>query len=224
MKTLVLSLGGSILLSDTVTASYLTNLVTLLSRITKQYKLYIVVGGGPPARRYITLARQLHLDEFKLDHLGITITRANAQFLTMLLKQANTIIPETIQEAATLSDAIVVMGGTTHGHSTDMVGAELASYVQADRFVNATNVDGIYTKDPNTYKDAKQLKTIHINDLIKKYGTTWESAGKNVIIDGPALKIIKQARLPTLVVNGTRLDQLENALVGKSFDGTTIEV
>lgn len=90
--------------------------------------------------------------------------------------------------------------------------------------MNATNVDGIYDKDPNKHKDAKQLKEIPIDDLIKQYGTTWGTAGKNIFMDNPALEIIKRAKIPTYVVNGKRLDQLEKALTGQPFDGTTIVI
>jgi len=103
-----------------------------------------------------------------------------------------------------------------------MVGAEIAEKISADLFVIATNVDGIYDKDPNKYDDAKQLKIVKIDELIENHGTKWESAGKNTVIDGPALEIIKQARLTTYVVNGKRLDQLENAMTSRSFDGTKI--
>ena len=116
------------------------------------------------------------------------------------------------------------MGGTTPGHSTDMVGAELAEKVNADLFIIATNVDGVFDKDPNKYSDAKQLKEVAIDQLIKQFGIDWDSAGKNTAIDGPALGIIKKAKIPTVVVNGKRLDQLEKAITCQSFDGTKIRV
>lgn len=47
---------------------------------------------------------------------------------------------------------------------------------------------------------------------------------KNIVIDGPALGIIKRAKLVTYVVNGKRLDQLEKALTDQSFDGTKITI
>jgi uridylate kinase len=116
------------------------------------------------------------------------------------------------------------MGGTDPKHSTDLVGAELAEKTKAARFVNATNVDGIYDKDPNKYKDAKQLKKVTIDSLITQYGTTWGAAGKNIFMDEPALEIIKRSKITTYIVNGKRLDQLEKALIGQSFDGTIILV
>jgi uridylate kinase len=135
---------------------------------------------------------------------------------------SNKEIPNTTDEAIKLDKPIVVMGGTDSKHSTDLVGAELAEKTHAVRFVNATNVDGIYDKDPNKYKNATQLKEISIDQLISQYGTKWSAAGKNIFMDEPALEIIKRAKLTTYIVNGKRLDQLEKALYGQSFNGTII--
>ncbi len=222
MKTVVVSVGGSVVLSDEAGVDFLRRLASLLKNVGKHYRLFVVVGGGSIARRYIQLGRELGFDEDTLDLIGIDVTRVNARIMTNLLGVSNKEIPRTTDEAVTLTNPIVVMGGTDPKHSTDTVGAELAEKTQAVRFVNATNVDGIYDKDPKKFKNAKQLKEVSIDELIAKYGTTWGAAGKNIFMDNPALAIIKRAKIPTSVVNGTRLDQLECALLGQPFDGTTI--
>jgi len=222
MNTVVVSVGGSIVVSDEPNIQYLSNLTALLKRVSRFCRLYVVVGGGRIARRYITLGRDLGFNEDRLDQLGIDVTRVNARIIAYLLGISNTEIPHTTDDAIRLPQAIVVMGGTDPKHSTDAVGAELAEKTHAARFVNATNVDGIYDKDPNKYPDARQLKEISIDQLIAQYGTSWGAAGKNIFIDEPALGIIKRARIPTLVVNGKRLDQFEKAMLGQPFDGTRI--
>jgi uridylate kinase len=224
MKSIVISIGGSVILSEEADVSFLRKLASLLKKISKQYKIFIIVGGGKIARDYIKLGRELDFDEKTLDSIGIDITRVNAALFANIINESNKKIPCSTDEAEAMDNPIVVMGGTTPGHSTDMVGAELAEKVGADLFIIATNVDGIYDKDPNKYDDAKQLEKVKIDDLIKNYGTSWESAGKNMVIDGPALEIMKRAKLLTYVVNGKRLDQLENAITGRSFDGTKILV
>jgi len=224
MKTVVVSIGGSVVLSQEADVLFLKNLTALFKKISDYYKLFVIVGGGTIARRYIQLGRDLGFDEDTLDLIGIDVTRVNARIITNLLGISNKEVPHTTNDALSLDSPIVVMGGTDPKHSTDLVGAELAEKTHAVRFVNATNVDGIYDKDPNTYKDAKQLKEVSINQLIAQYGTTWKAAGKNIFMDEPALEIIKRAKIPTFIVNGKRLDQLEKALTGQSFDGTKILV
>lgn len=224
MKTVVVSIGGSVVLSDEADALFLKKLTALFSSISDDFKLFVIVGGGKIARRYIQLGRNLGFDEDTLDLIGIDVTRVNARIIANLLEVSNKEIPRTTSDALQLDFPIVVMGGTDPKHSTDTVGAELAEKTKAIRFVNATNVDGIYDKDPNKYKDAKQLKQVSIEQLIAQYGTKWGAAGKNIFMDEPALEIIQRAKVPTFIVNGKRLDELEKALRGQSFDGTRIVV
>lgn len=222
MNTVVVSVGGSIVISDEPNIQYLQNLASMLKRVGRTCRLFVIVGGGKIARRYITLGRDLGFDEVRLDQLGIDVTRVNARIIAYLLGNANTEIPHTTDDAMKLRNAIVVMGGTDPKHSTDTVGAELAEKTKAIRFINATNVDGIYDKDPNKYPDAIQLKEVSIDHLISQYGTSWGTAGKNIFMDEPALALIKRAHIPTFVVNGKRIDELEKALLGQPFNGTKI--
>ena len=222
MKTVVVSIGGSVVLSDEADARFLQKLTDLFIKISHEYRLFVVVGGGKIARRYIKLGRELGFDEDTLDLIGIDVTRVNARIMTTLLGVSNKQIPHTTDDALAFDFPIVVMGGTNPKHSTDLVGAELAEKTNAIRFVNATNVNGIYDKDPNTYKDAKQLKEVSIDRLIEQYGTTWGAAGKNIFMDEPALEVIKRGKIPTFIVNGKQLDELEKALSGQPFDGTRI--
>jgi uridylate kinase len=224
MNTVIVSVGGSVVLSDEANVDFLRQLAALLKNVGKRYRLFVIVGGGSIARRYIQLGRELGFDEDTLDLIGIDVTRVNARIMANLLGISNKDIPRTTDEALDLTTPIVVMGGTDPKHSTDTVGAELAEKTHAIRFVNATNVDGIFDKDPKKFKDARQLKEVSIDQLIAQYGTKWGAAGKNIFMDEPALGIIKRAKIPTFVVNGKRLGQLENAMLGQPFDGTTILV
>jgi len=224
MKSIVISIGGSIIFSDEINITYFEKLNQILKNLIKKYKIYIIVGGGKTSRTYINFGRKIGLKEETLDQFGIDITRINAKILTYIIENSNTKIPKTTNDAKKIKKPITIMGGTTPGHSTDMVGAELAEKTKAIKYIIATNVDGVYDKDPNTYSDAKQIKEIKIDDLIEKFGTNWDQAGKNIVIDGPALKIIKKAKIPTLVLNGKKLIQLERAINNQIFNGTIIKI
>jgi len=223
MESIVICLGGSVILSDDISASYFKNLTILLKKLSKKYKIFLIIGGGKTARSYIKLGREIALDENTLDKIGIEITRLNAKLIANIIGISNKYIPRTIDEAIKIKKPVVVMGGTTPGHSTDMVGAELAEKINASKYIIATNVDGVYDKDPNKFNDAVQLKEISIKKLIEKYGTKWEKAGQNIVIDGPALEIINRANLTTFVLNGKKLDELEKAITNQIFNGTIIK-
>jgi uridylate kinase len=223
MVSIVIGLGGSVILSDDITISYFENFKNLLKDLSKRYKIYLVIGGGKTARTYIKLGRELNLDEETLDKIGIEITRLNAKLIANLLDISNKYIPLTTDEAKNIKKPVVVMGGTTPGHSTDMVGAELAEKIGASKYIIATDVDGVYDKDPNKFKDAVQLKEISIKQLIEKYGTKWDTAGQNIVIDGPALEIIARSNISTIVLNGKKLEELKKAITNQSFNGTIIK-
>ena len=221
-ECIVLSFGGSVVLSDDLTTTFFDDLKTTIQNISEKYRVFIIVGGGKTARTYITLGRSQGFSESNLDWLGINATRINARFLSMLLTSEDANVPLTIEEAIKGESNIVVMGGTTPGHSTDFVGAALAEQIQAKLFIIATNVDGVYDKDPNKHPDARKFSDISIDTLLREYGNQWETAGKNMVIDGPALQKIKDAKINTIVINGKHLDELTRIINEKPFKGTTI--
>jgi len=216
----VLALGGSIIPVEEPEA--IKSIGELLKKCACNIELYIVAGGGKTARDYIKAARSFGIGEEFLDEIGIAATRLNAMMLKSFICPRKS-IPETIEEAAKMQPP-VVMGGTTPGHSTDAVGAMLASAVKADRFVIATDVDGIYDSDPKKNANAKKYDTISIKELRKMSPDTWNEAGKKSAIDGIACRLIDENKISTYVVNGKDLKSLENAIYGRGFKGTIIEV
>ena len=215
----VISLGGSILPPEDI--NFIKNVSSLLKKASKDMTLYIVTGGGKFARIYINAARYFTQNEKKLDRIGILATKMNALLLATALDLPYQ-TPSSIDKAVKATNSIV-MGGTIPGQSTDAVGATLAFQLNADKFIIATDVNGVYTNDPKTHHDAKKYETLHIDNLIKICNKKWH-AGLNVIIDKKACKIIKKGNIKTIVLNGKDLKSLENALYGKKFDGTIIEV
>ena len=85
METVVLSLGGSVLVKDENDTSYLRKLAKILIGVSATQKLYVVVGGGKIARYYIKEGRELGADESFLDEMGIEVTRLNARLLIVAL-------------------------------------------------------------------------------------------------------------------------------------------
>ena len=221
---IVFSIGGSILAPDNVDKNFVKKLAFFLSNLSKKNKIAVVVGGGAPARKKIKKARNSGKSEAYCDYIGILATRNNANELIKALgKKANNKIPETIVDAGnSFGKKILVMGGTEPGHSTDAVAALLAEWVNADLLVNATNVDGVYNKDPKKNKNAKLMKRINIRKL---YGiVSWESmgAGSYALIDLIAVKVIQRSKIRTIILNGHDLENIKNFIKGKKFKGTIV--
>ena len=226
MATVVLSIGGSVLVPGDKDTEYISGLAVLLARMSKRHKLFVVTGGGRTARYYIEVGRELGMTEAQLDELGIAATRMNARILGAALKGlANSIPPETVEGAASLEDTyeIVVMGGTYPGWTTDFVAASLAEHVHASKLVNATSVDGVYSADPRKSKKAKLLDKLTYEELILLSGKKHMMAGPNVVFDPAAARLIAKARIPLHVVNGRNLKALRDSIEGRPFHGTRVE-
>jgi len=226
MTCIVLSIGGSILTPEGTEVEYITKLAELLKKLSKKHKLYVVVGGGPLARKYINIARKLGGNEIKLDEQGIASTRLNAQLLITALDTFAYPKPaETFQEAYVQAQnfAIVVMGGTHPGHTTDAVAVMLGEFVGAEKFINVTSVDGVYTTDPKIDPNAKKLPKLTPDELIEITSQSASRAGPHIVIDPLAAKIIKRSGITTMVLDGRNLEALENAISGKPFEGSVIE-
>jgi uridylate kinase len=226
MTNIVLSIGGSILTPEGKEVEYINSLAALLKRLSPENKLYIVVGGGPLARNYIKIARDLGLNEISLDDIGIAATRLNARLLIAALDEFAYPVPaETFKEAFVQAKkfSIVVMGGTHPGHTTDAVAMMLGEFVGADKFINVTSVDGVYSADPKIETTATKFDKMTPDQLIEITSKSTAQAGPHIVIDPLAAKIIKRSGITSYVLSGEDLTALENAIIGKPFNGTIIE-
>lgn len=226
MKTVVLSVGGSVLVPGEDDAAYIDRLARLLIDLLPTHKTFVVTGGGRPARYYIETGRSLGLAERDLDRLGIDVTRLNARLLIGALgRHAYPFPVKTNEEAKAASEGypIVVMGGTFAGQTTDAVAADLARAVRADLLVNATAVDGVYTADPAKDPKATRLERLRYDDLLELVRGTHVRAGPTHVFDPRAARLVADHRIPVYVVHGRDLPNLRAALEGKPFQGTRID-
>ena len=225
MDTVVVSIGGSILIQDKDDITFFRKLAKVLIGKSTNHKLFVVTGGGRLAREYIRIGRELGAPETFLDELGIEVTRLNARLLITSLGDHCYHDPaKTIEEAihAGISHQIVVMGGLHPGFTTDAVAAMIAERVGASRLVNATSVLGVFTADPKKDPKAKLIKSMTYDDLIEIVDRTERGAGPNIVFDPFAARIIKRAKMETLVCDGRNLPILMSAIDGEEFNGTVI--
>jgi len=225
MEKVVVSLGGSILVPGEDDARYLRDLAGLLRDVSSRVKVFVVTGGGRVARYYIQTGRSLGIRERTLDEFGIAVTRLNARLLASVLgPQTNRQPAATYAKAARLAQRlpIVMMAGTRPGHTTDRVSAALARFVRADRIVNATSVDGVYSADPKKDPTAKLLNRIRFEDLVALSGSGHKAAGPSVVFDPVAARVLARNRTPLSVVHGRDLRALRAAILGKPFHGTLV--
>ena len=220
-KRIVIKLSGRIFGIDNV--KVLKDYAEFLVKISKVCQPIIIAGGGNIARHYISHARSSGADESTLDELGIEISRLNAKLLIYALKnKAYSHPPTTLQEVRHAVDdgLIVVTGGLHPGQSTNGTAALIAEKVQAEQFLNATDVDGVYDKDPNKFKNAKKFRRIDLKNLKNMLVHEDSIAGGYDLMDIVALKIIERSKIKTRILKATPKN-IESAIKGDNV-GTEI--
>ena len=213
-KRVVIKLSGRIFSMDN--AKMLKDYASFLVKISKICQPIIIAGGGNIARHYIAHARSSGADESTLDELGIEISRLNAKLLIYALKnKAYSHPPTTLQEVRHAVDdgLIVVAGGLHPGQSTNGTAALIAEKINAEQFLNATDVDGVYDRDPNKFKNAKKFKRIELKNLRTMLVHEDSLAGGYDLMDIVALKIIERSKIKTRILQAD-IKTLEKAIKG----------
>ncbi|MEA2034516.1 MAG: UMP kinase [Euryarchaeota archaeon] len=224
MKKIVFSIGGSVLVPS-LESNNIKKYSSALQEIAKIYQVFVVVGGGGEARRYINAARKLGIDETTSDELGIMITRINASLLMWALgDSAYPCIAENYSEVKQFAESkkIVIMGGVTPAQTTDAVSAVLAESLGADLLINVTSVDGIYSADPKKDTNAKKCDYLTPDELLSIIKDDRMVAGANNIIDLVAAKVVQRSRVPMLVLDGKNIEIISNALLNGTITGTVV--
>ena len=227
---LVLALGGSLLRpEESERHAWLSSLANLLSAC--EVPIGIVVGGGAPAREAIELAKPVIDDLASLDEIGIAATRLNAAIVAQILQGAGLDvcagIPSDVESAARGLDEhkVVVMGGTRPGHTTDNVAIRLAIEAKATRCLIATNVGHVYSSDPRIDSGARPIESMTLSELQEIVGPPVHGkAGGSSGIDPIGVQAAIDNNLPLAVLDGREMDRMADALSGKPFVGTRIEV
>ncbi len=195
----------------------------MLAEISGKVQPVIVAGGGRIARHYIEIARRFDLDEASLDIMGIEVSRLNAKLVIAALgERAYASVPKNLEEveSAAATGRIVCTGGLHPGQSTNATAALIAEKIKASRFLNATDVDGIYDSDPNKNRSAKMFKEITVKKCLEILGSENSAAGAYDLMDIVALKVIERSKIPTVVLKSD-VSAIKNAVAGKAT-GTRI--
>jgi len=221
----VISLGGSVLAAD-LDPERFRAYGDLVADLATDQQIGVVTGGGPTAREYIGVARDLGADETDLDALGVSVTRLNARLLIAAVGSAAhpTVVREIdrAREVVRRGD-VPIMGGTVAGHTTDAVAASLAESVDADRLVLGTSVDGVYSGDPAGEDTVEKFDRIAADDLVSLIADIELEAGSNAPVDLLAAKLIQRSGIETVVCDGTDLETVREAATGDDHGGTIVE-
>jgi uridylate kinase len=191
--------------------------------VDEGYRVAVVVGGGPYARSYIKCARALGLSNAQADMVGIEVSRVNALLLAYALgERAYVPIPRNIEEVeeAWSTRKVVVVGGLQPGQSTAAVAAIVAETLGIKRILYATDVEGVYDRDPRKFSNVKKLDSITVDELAKVLSQKFEAGGYE-LLDPLAMQVVKRSCIEVIVFNGYNIENVMKAARGEAV-GTLI--
>lgn len=227
-KVIVLSLGGSLIVPEKIDVKFLETFRKTLLKNKRKYKFVVVCGGGSVARTYINGLKDQPIKKknYFQSLLGISATRTNARFMTYFFgKDANQGIPHDMKEVRNLlaKHDIVFCGALRYEQkqTSDSTAAKLARLFRSD-FINLTNINGLYDKNPKTNKKAVFIPEISHKDFLKMANKLTFHPGQHFVLDQTAAKIIDKYKIKTFII-GEDMKNLDKLLSKKHFVGTIIE-
>jgi uridylate kinase len=224
-KTIVISLGGSLVVPDQVDERFLRAFRKLVvSYVKKGFRFILIVGGGKTARRYQAAAASVtNMSADDLDWLGIHATRLNGHLMRTIFRNYAYPIIITNKRKINLRTLkpVIVGAGFEPGSSTDLRAVQLAKAYGADKILNLSNIDWVYTRDPLKYKNAKKITSISWGRFRKMFGTQW-NPDANVPFDPVASKLAQRYKMAVVITRGGNFKNLENILNNRRHTGTLL--
>lgn len=189
-------------------------------------EIAIVVGGGNFWRGKLNS----YMDRATSDYIGMLATTMNALALGDAFKQVGQDVRiQTGIEMRQIAEfyikdrairhlekgRITIFGCGTGSpfFSTDTAAALRAAEVSADVLLKATNVDGIYDKDPKKYSDAKKLTQISYIDVLNQ---------RLQVMDSTAISLCMEEDIPIIVFDIHKPGILKDIIYG-NFNGSIVE-
>ena len=229
-KRILLKLSGEVLAGEQshgIDFDMVTNVCTYVKRVSEMgVQVGLVVGGGNfwRGRSSGTMNRT------RADNMGMLATVMNSLALCEALEQLgvkarvmSAVDMQPIAERFVARDAVkhledgeVVIFGCGTGcpfFSTDTAAALRAAEIEADVIFKATNVDGVYDKDPNKFSDAVKYDVLTHSEVLAK--------GLKVM-DSTAASLCRDNGIAILVFNLEDPENIIRAVNGENI-GTLVK-
>lgn len=230
-KRVLLKISGEVLAGENKHGFDFNTVTKVCTAVKKMadlgVQIGIVVGGG----NFWRGRSSGDMDRTRADHIGMLATVMNSLALADALEQLgvtvrvqtaiemNKIAEPYIRNRAIrhLEKGRVVIFGCGTGNpffSTDTAAALRAAEVDADIIFKATNVDGVYDKDPNKYPDAVKYDTITQQDILSR---------GLAVMDSTAASLCRDNNIPILVFNLEEPENMVKAVLGEKVGTLVVE-
>ena len=229
-KRILLKLSGEVLAGNEKKGIDFDTVQEICKWVNETAKLGVqiglVVGGG----NFWRGRSSGNMDRTRADHIGMLATAMNALALADALEQyglevrvQTAIEMRQVAEPYIRNKAIrhmekgrVVIFGCGTGNpffSTDTAAALRAAEIDADIIFKATNVDGVYDKDPNKFEDAVKFDTLSHTEVLSK---------GLAVMDATAASLCRDNNIPILVFDLSDPENIVRAAKGENI-GTIVK-
>ena len=226
INRILLKLSGEALMGDDsygIKLSVVDRIAMDIKNLSKKkIDICIVIGGGNIFRGLAASADGM--DRAQADYMGMLATVLNSLALQNALEKIN--IDTRVMSALPIQSIcetyirrrairhmekgriVICAAGTGNPYfSTDTAAALRAAELTCDVIYKATQVDGIYNKDPKKFKNAKKYDKIsykkYLNDNLK-------------VMDSSAISVAKDNNIPIIVFSISGKDCLIKTYNGKN--------
>jgi len=170
------------------------------------------------------------MDRATADYMGMLATVMNAMALHDALVSSGT--PAVVQSAIRMepvvdsydrksairhleSGTVVIFGGGTGNpfFTTDTAASLRGLEVNADAVLKATKVDGVYTRDPVKYDDAKRYDVLTYDEVLEK---------RLGVMDAAAIALCREEAMPLRVFSINKPGSLLRVVLGED-EGTLVK-
>ena len=207
-RRFVLKISGEIL-SPMISEGKAASLADTLIELSKHAELAVVLGAGNLYR-----GREAGSSILRgvADEVGMLATVMNAKIVSSYLKgmgrvfTAKPLATDLLYQRAEVDSwmrgggvAFLSYGTGLPYFSTDSAAAFYAIDLKADQILKASNVDGVYDKDPRKDQHAKRLSQLTYQEAIEK---------DLKVMDQTAFALLREHPIPIRVFSFDALDQI----------------
>lgn len=228
-KRILLKLSGEVLAGKDGKGIEFDTVNSICSAVKKccdmGVEIGLVVGGG----NFWRGRSSGEMDRTRADHMGMLATAMNSLALADSLEQMGVdvrvqtaINMQQIAEPYIRNKAVrhlekgrVVIFGCGTGNpffSTDTAAALRAAEINAEIIFKATNVDGVYDKDPNKFSDAVKYDRLTNSEILSK---------GLAVMDSTAASLCRDNKIDILVFNLNDPENIVRAVAGENI-GTIV--
>lgn len=229
-KRILLKLSGEVLAGDKGHGFDFDTIGAVCSAVKKLNEMGVevglVVGGG----NFWRGRSGGNMDRTRADHIGMLATVMNSLALADSLEQlgvtvrvqsaiemrqiAETYIRNRAVRHLEKGRVVIFASGTGNPFfSTDTCAALRAAEIKANVILKATNVDGVFDKDPNKYHDAVKYDVVTHSEVLEK---------DLKVMDSTAASLCRDNNIPILVFNLSDPENIIRAVLGENV-GTLVK-